>query len=948
MTRWISSVLAGSALAVMIVGAPCALVAWGRLPRLDRGLAGPAMDGSLLLGALTVLGWLAWAVVTLATVAEAISLRSGRRVTLPGLRGVQRLAGGLLVVALAVLPSGVAPTPGRTITVAAVQPDPDTAEAVPDTVAEPTPSGSRYTVRAGDDLWTVAEHLLGDGSQWRRIAELNPSLDDPTRELVAGSELVIPGTVRTLAAPARATPVEELVVQVHRGDTLSGLAETHLGRAGRWPRIVAANPVITDPDHIEIGWKLTIPGAKRVLADARPSREQDGPAAGQPSRDGASGGDSGATVPAPTTASSAASTATPEPGTATPVAGSPSVAVDVPSSAPDVGGEDDGRPLSTPLTIGTLAAAALVGTLEARRALRERVRPLGHHQPPASLEADRLRTALHAQQRPAALDGLTAALRRVGAHCHEAGLDLPAVAAVRVGSDRVELEWSKAWVMPPPGFGGDERAWVVPLPVEDAPEQPCPFPALVSLGTAADDTVLLVDVERSRILGVAGGEELQADALAAMGVELACAPWSAEARLVVAGQGAELVRRAGEERVQVTSAEAALTTLCSVVADRRRALASEPLGRLRTDPDRAEAVAPWVFLFLDGLDETTLSEVEDDLAGDSCGVAAIVPTTSAAPALWRVSGDPSRPEGALAGLPGTFAAHAISAPARRGLGELLASAEPVAAPWWAKDNVYPLPRRAEEEVDIVRLSGQDPAPRLLLIGPADLVHAAGPEPSRARQQLLEMCAWLLEHPGGTATQMAAGMALAEGTRRSNLSRLRAWLGDDPGGAAYLPEAYSGRISLHPGVTSDWHQLQIMLRPGIERVSDSTLVAALDLVRGAPLADAAPGQWYWAEELRTEISAALRDVGVVLTERALRAGDLDLARWAASRALTVAPEDELLLCARLSTEHQAGNLAECQRLANQLTRQARVLGVDLMPETIVLCQRVIEGQLRARA
>ncbi len=168
------------------------------------------------------------------------------------------------------------------------------------------------------------------------------------------------------------------------------------------------------------------------------------------------------------------------------------------------------------------------------------------------------------------------------------------------------------------------------------------------------------------------------------------------------------------------------------------------------------------------------------------------------------------------------------------------------------------------------------------------------------------------------------------------------------GGAYLPEANSGRIRLHSAITSDWQQVQVMLRPGLERVPDSTLLAVLDLVRGAPLADAAPGQWYWAEELRTEISAALRDVGVVLTERALRVHDLDLARWAASRALTVAPEDELLLCARLTTEYQAGHLTDCERLVNQLTRQAKILGVDLMPETIELCQRVIEGQLRARA
>ncbi len=285
---------------------------------------------------------------------------------------------------------------------------------------------------------------------------------------------------------------------------------------------------------------------------------------------------------------------------------------------------------------------------------------------------------------------------------------------------------------------------------------------------------------------------------------------------------------------------------------------------------------------------------------------------------------------------------------RAHLGELLTDAEPVPAPWWAEDNVYSLPIRDGEEVDIVRLVEPANHPRLMLIGPAELHGACGPAPSRSRQQLTELCAWMLEHPGSTATQMATGLATAETTRRSNLSRLRNWLGADEAGEAYLPEAYSGRISLHPGVSSDWQELQVLLAPGLKRVADSTLVAALQLVRGAPLADAAPGQWYWAEELRTEIAAALRDVGVVLVERALTNGDIDLARWAAARALVVAPEDELLLCARLRTEYQAGNLSDVERLVNQLTRQARVLGVDLMPETVDLCQQAIEGRARARA
>lgn len=90
---------------------------------------------------------------------------------------------------------------------------------------------------------------------------------------------------------------------------------------------------------------------------------------------------------------------------------------------------------------------------------------------------------------------------------------------------------------------------------------------------------------------------------------------------------------------------------------------------------------------------------------------------------------------------------------------------------------------------------------------------------------MELCSWLLEHPGRTATEMAAGLGIAETTRRSNLSRLRAWLGTDPEGEPYLPEAYSGRIRLHPDVTSDVMQLRLLTGPGVNRIGEEGLVAA---------------------------------------------------------------------------------------------------------------------------
>ena len=61
--------------------------------------------------------------------------------------------------------------------------------------------------------------------------------------------------------------------------------------------------------------------------------------------------------------------------------------------------------------------------------------------------------------------------------------------------------------------------------------------------------------------------------------------------------------------------------------------------------------------------------------------------------------------------------------------------------------------------------------------------------------------------------MVAALAVAEGTRRSNMSRLRSWLGTSPDGEAYLPDAYTGRITLHPAVSSDWQRLQILTSTG---------------------------------------------------------------------------------------------------------------------------------------
>ncbi len=963
MMRWLRGLSSAVVLAVVTFGAPAALLSWGRYPQLSvDGLLRPD-DGSLLLGLVTALGWVAWAVFTLATIVEAVRLAARRPVVrLPGLGLVQQLSAGLL---LAVIALAASPTVPRNPEPAGSCQAPQPSAPQPDAAAPAAdPADSTYQVRQGDDLWSISETLLGDGRRWRELAAANPSLlADPMQELQAGTHLIAPKGI-AVAPPAEPATPEALTaaprhgaqIVVERGDTLSELALEHLGEASRWPRIAAANrDLIDDPDHIEVGWRLTIPGAAQPKTEATPGPKTDpeaGPT-GSPVTGPSSAGRTPLGPPAPSRFDPPTSAQRPSGASTTAAAPTPASTTTAQAQAPET---QDASPMGLIGPVGTLAAAVIIGTVETRRALRLRERPRGRRLIDADPAAARLRVALGAVQRPDRIVALDRSLRHLGELLASAGRPLPALARIELGDQAISFEWAAPAGEPPVGFAGDPERWQVSLAaaVELGPsEYPCPYPCVVSVGTAEDGRTLLVNAEQSRVLGVAADDaELSGSALFSMGIELACAPWSSEARLLVAGSGSELLALAGGERVRRSAdLRSAISEAAAVAADRRKALSASTVNELRADPDRADAVAPLVLVLGDEPSAIDLARLERALDGIPCGVVALLPTTAGGAAKWRVRRGPDALSGHLAGLAGELTPHTVPSALAEDLAGLLAGADSTQTEpaWWAGPgpvNLRPLPRRAEEAVDIVRLI-TEPEPRLLLIGPTDLVGARGDQPSRSRQQLIELCAWILEHPRSTATQMAAGLGIAEGTRRSNLSRLRAWLGISADGQAYLPEAYAGRIELHPAITSDWHQLQTLLAPGLDHLPDSSLVAALELVRGAPLADAAPGQWHWAEELRTDISSALRDTALVLAERALTRRDFDLARWAAARALTVAPADELLMAARIRTEHLAGATTEVNRLVNQVTAQARQLGVDLLPETVELCQQVIEGTVRAR-
>ncbi|HEY0239217.1 MAG TPA: peptidoglycan-binding protein LysM, partial [Friedmanniella sp.] len=449
-----------------------------------------------------------------------------------------------------------------------------------------------------------------------------------------------------------------------------------------------------------------------------------------------------------------------------------------------------------------------------------------------------------------------------------------------------------------------------------------------------------------------------------------CSPWTDDLRLTLVGDE-RLSPALAQHNVATThDVDALLDRLEQTDRDRRAYGRGLDARDLRLDPDLAEAWTPEVVI-VDGAlapgQARRLAALTTLRPGAGLTAVARGPLDGASATF--VLDDDGRatllPDGVRI-VPQTLPAAGLDP-----VVELVAasgSEDTHPAPWWSSadppepppDNVTYLgrrrktderdeqERRAAVQARITEATaGTAHHPLLQLIGPVELLGANGTAPARAARQCLEYCAWLLDHPGTTAQAMAAGLLVAEGTRRSNMSRLRAWLGDDEDGEPYLPDAYSGRIRLDAAVSSDWHQLQLLVGEGVDRASTAVLELGLRLVRGAPFADAAPVQWHWAEELRTDIVSCVRDIGVELARRAVEDSDLDLARWAAARALVVAPGDELLMAARIRTEHLAGNAVETERLSLQLAGQARALGVDLEPATVDLIQEVMEGRVRAR-
>ena len=208
-----------AALALLVVGVPALLLVVGFTPARAGISSWPDLvvrlqmpdDGTLIGLILTAVAWLAWLYMVAAIVTEAsAALRRVPAVRLPvlslGQIPAKKLVAGvaLLFIATPLLASAVPGPPAY----ATPTPAPPAADRVAQEVATQDVPGSRtVTVKRGDSLSKIAREHLGDGGRWDEIYEASKKIEQPGGRRLSDPDQIDIGW--TLSIPGGTTPTDQ-------------------------------------------------------------------------------------------------------------------------------------------------------------------------------------------------------------------------------------------------------------------------------------------------------------------------------------------------------------------------------------------------------------------------------------------------------------------------------------------------------------------------------------------------------------------------------------------------------------------------------------------------------------------------------------------------------------------------------------------------------------------
>ncbi|WP_404351751.1 LysM peptidoglycan-binding domain-containing protein [Phycicoccus jejuensis] len=556
----------------ILLGLPLALLAVGAdpvpssVPSVSQVLAALTSpdDGTLFLQAVTLVGWVAWALLALSIVFELTGrVRGVRAPHLPGLALPQGAAQQLVTAAALLFVVGstslsTADTAQADVPAAApsaTATTPTAASAGPHTTTpprsqSPTSSATRlYTVMEGDSLSGIAQRELGDLERWPEIYALSKDTAQPGGVRLSDPDQIDVGWTLTLPAVAEPRAGTTRLYTVMEGDSLSGIAQRELGDLERWPEIYELSKDteqpggvrLSDPNQIAVGWTLTLPS----VAEPRPATT------GTPRASGRETASRPAPHAAPETTTASGSSPTTAP---TQPSVRPSQAPDPSISAPAEELQDDASD-ATPVWVlaglsgsGTLLAGSMLLLLRRRRRAQFRHRRPGHTMTaPGQVlgPVEKTVVTIGATSAPT-VEYMDTVLRRLASSCAATNRPLPELAAVELTDTAVVLHLSNPSSLDEPWTGTvDGYHWRLPadtaveLVRPDTTDQPAPYPLLVTIGSGDDNELWLLNVEDLNV-SITGDPTYGEDFARYLAAEIACNPWSAGVDVACVGVATEL------------------------------------------------------------------------------------------------------------------------------------------------------------------------------------------------------------------------------------------------------------------------------------------------------------------------------------------------------------------------------------------------------------------------
>ena len=233
-----------------------------------------------------------------------------------------------------------------------------------------------------------------------------------------------------------------------------------------------------------------------------------------------------------------------------------------------------------------------------------------------------------------------------------------------------------------------------------------------------------------------------------------------------------------------------------------------------------------------------------------------------------------------------------------------------------------------------------PTPRILVLGPVDLLNAEGKVEPTKRSRLLEYAAYLALSPGATHTAIDNAIWPDRknednlNTRNTATSKLRRWVGTDPlNGDEYLPRLQAGEgYAFHPAVTTDAGDWDRLLDHDPLNAPTERLERALALVRGIPFEGTHRKRYAWAEPIRQRLISEIVDASYELARRRLMEGRWRGAEEAVVVGLRIEPAQENLWRLRILAAHESRNPAAEVEAIERLLTITEQLECDLEPET----------------